>query len=314
MLNFIKSPINLRGATEDEILKIRYKPTDGGLGDCCFASDKSGFHCFYIARMYDLKADCSAPGQETAIGHGAGSDIFSISKVANAISTRKNLYDNGHVWAPSIVWADGKWQMFYTAATDKLYQTIAVGYSDDLYNWFAPEDNVVADCKDFGWAMSQANDYTDCRDPHITEYDGVWYCYYTARLKNGNACIGVCTSEDLLTWQDRGFCLERAYRNNEAMGTEMCESPCAFRKDGIYYIVYNQGMGMKYAVSDNPLDFTCSPNFTLHTGELPDNVPYNFEFLDADTGLFGYLCGGYYSYAAFGFCEINRGTLSIREL
>jgi len=202
--------------------------------------------------------------------------------------------------------------MFYTVVGGKHYQSIGYATSDDLFNWTTAEDNIVIDCINFDWAAAHTNSYTNCRDPYITNYDGTWYCYYTALLKNGDGCIGVCVSNDLITWHDKGYCLQRPY--NEGPGTEVCESPCSFRKDGLYYIVYNQGLGLKYAVSDNPISFSASPIQVLNTGELPNHVPYNFELLDADTGLFGYLCGGYYSYAAYGFCDIGQGKLQIRKI
>ena len=85
MLDFIKAPININNCSKDEIIRIRYQPTGIGLGDCCFASDESGFHCFYITRKRELAADCSAPGQETAIGHGVGKDIFSMKETTVAV-------------------------------------------------------------------------------------------------------------------------------------------------------------------------------------------------------------------------------------
>jgi len=312
MLDFIKAPIDLRGGTEAEIAGIRYKPAAFGLGDCCFAADESGFHCFYIARSHNQPIDCHNPAQETAIGHGFGKDIFALAEVSDALRTRPGACDNGHVWAPSVVYNCGQWHMFYTAVTDVLYQTIAVAHSSDLHNWTVEADNTVIDCGRFPWAQSNADGYTNCRDPYVVRFGDTWYCYYTAYLPNGNACLGVCTSHDLALWRDRGFCLERPYQNGESAGTEMCESPCIFQKDGLYYAVYNQGKGLKYAVSRDPLDFRQSSIYALHLNNA-GGVPYNFELLDADTGLFGYLCGGYYSYAGFGFCDIQDGIIRAKK-
>ena len=313
MLDFIASPINLQNGSEDDIVNIRYKPLGIGLGDCCFASDEDGLHCFYIVRDESLKPDCSAEGQEVAIGHGVGKDIFSMNQITDAIDIRQRCNDCSHIWAPSVVYNNGKWHMFYTAVKDE-YQTIAVAHSDDLYNWNRHNKNTVIDCGVFYWALSDKNGYTNCRDPYVTYLSGTWYCYYTAMNTNGNACVGVCTSNNLVKWHDRGTCLERIWQNGEGAGTELCESPCVFMKDGLYYLVYSQGLGLKYAVSYDPLDFSASPIMVLHPGSLPNNVPYNFELLDINTGLFGYLCGGYYSLAAFGFCDIDNGKLRIRKI
>ena len=313
MLDFLKAPLDLGGNLEDCITRIAYRPTDCGMGDFCFASDAAGLHCFFIARMNHLGADCHGLQQETAIGHCVGETMFHMKKVEDAIRTRDNHCDNGHVWAPSIVFYNNQWHMFYTAVTDRLYQTIAVARSVDLFAWTA-EANPVIDSGNYPWAMACTRGYTNCRDPYVVNFDGTWYCYYTVRLVNGNAGIGVSTSPDLLEWTDKGACLERPYQDGENRGTEMCESPCVFSKDGIYYLVYNQGMSIKYAVSDNPCDYSRSPIRDPYCGSMPEGVPYNFELLDVDTGLFGYLWGGYFSQLKYGYCDIDNGRLVVRKI
>ena len=309
VLDFLKTTIGGLSAGEDEIVKTQYKPANGGLGDCCFAADETGVHCFYIWRDANLPADCHAPGNECRIGHSFGRDIFSLNRTQDALCAARGE----HLWAPSIVRHEKHWFMFYTHVTARLYQSIRVAVSDDLYHWTAADTSVI-DVDRFIWARFDAEGYTNCRDPYVTRFSGLWYCYYTAQLPNGNAAMGVAVSADLRTWQDKGFCLERTWQNDEGMGTELCESPCVFTINGLYYLVYSHGMGLRYAVSDDPADFRHSPVHMLYTGRTPDKVPYNFELLDAETGLFGYLCGGYYSYAAFGFISAACGKLTVRRM
>jgi len=305
MLDFVKAPIATHIRQADNILRIRHQPDGGGLGDCCFAADAAGVHCFYIWRDASLPADCHAPGNETAIGHSVGTEIGTLAKVTDAF----RLSDGCHAWAPSVVRHNGRWMMFYTHVTAALYQTIRMAVSDDLYNWTMSEEDGI-DCIRFPWARSQAGGYTSCRDPYVTCFGGVWHCYYTVQLVNGNAGMGVAVSDDLHIWRDVGSCMERPWQNGEDAGTELCESPCVFEKDGLYYLVYSHGMGLKYAVSDSPVDFNQSLVYTLAAGCAPGKVPYNFELLDVETGLFGYLCGGYYSYAAFGFVTVKDKTIT----
>lgn len=309
MLDFIRKRL---APESGELLNLSLLPEGEGMGDGCFALEESGVHFFYISRDRRLSPDCSLPGQEIAIGHLAGSSLPALERTEDALSVREGACDSCHVWAPSVVYAEGEWRMFYCAVSHGV-QTIAVAHSGDLYHWARREHGAVIDCRSLTWAMVNPDGSTDCRDPYVVNFGGAWYCYVTLRHLNGNAAVGVFRSRDLKTWKDLGPCLEQPWRGGEETGTELCESPCVFQKDGLYYLVYNQGAGLRYAVSETPTDFRRSPIRRPYSGETPWCV-YNFELLDAGTGLFGYLCGGYFSSLRFGYCAIGDGELLVTEI
>lgn len=237
------------------------------------------------------------------IGHAVSKDLIRWENRKSAIEARKEQWDSAHVWAPGVVKYDGAWYMLYTGMKDDIYQQIGVVISEDLEHWHYPVAAPVIDVSQYDWAACQHNGYTNCRDPYIFRWQGDWLCYYTAMHKEGVAALGVAASKDLLHWQDRGCVLKRPIQNGEGQGTNMIESPCVFHVGEKIYLVYNQGCGIRYLVSNDPFNFE-----GLSIKIFQDGI-YNFELLDSETGLFAYANGGYYSCVRFGYVEFLENTI-----
>jgi hypothetical protein len=284
---------------------VAYAPPDGGIADFCLINDGYNWHLYHIYREFGRPMDCHAPGQETKIGHAVSKDLATLTPASPAICARVGEWDSAHLWAPSAVQSGGKYWMFYTGMSDDLCQKIGVAVSDDLFEWEYPLQQPVVDVTRYAWAASDPRGYTSCRDPYVVRLDGVWGCYYTARSMKGDPVVGIAVSLDLLDWEDRGYVLSRPLHGSESGGTSGTESPCVFRRGDLYYLVYNQGRGIRYTFSDNPFDFGSEP-----IRRLMDGI-YNFEMLDLAKGLFAYADIGYYSCLRFGMVEFDGAEMTM---
>lgn len=109
-------------------------------------------------------------------------------------------------WAPCVVEKDGLYYLFYSPGS------IRVAVSSDLYHWQA--QGPLFD----GPAM--------LRDPYIIAENGVYTMVYV------NDHLYSRTSTDLLHWGP-----ERLFQENPFPGSSQ-ESPCLFRRDGHYYLLW----------------------------------------------------------------------------
>lgn len=282
-----------------------YAPPDGGIGDFCMAYHNEKWHLFHIYREYAKPVNCHFPGQESKIGHASSNDLVSWTTCAPAIVGRNGKWDSAHLWAPTVVESKGIWYMLYTGMTDDINQKIGLVTSKDLETWEYPCPNPVIDAASYNWSEILP-EYNNCRDPYILKWGNKWLCYYTAKHKDGLPALGVAESKDLFQWEDRGFALRRPWMNGESSGTYLIESPCVFQVDKKIFLVFNQGEGMRYTVSDDPFNFEKTPVKVLQNGI------YNFEILDIKTGLFAYACDGYFSKLRLGYVSFSENELQLK--
>jgi hypothetical protein len=299
--------------TNDEIIGLKtysYRPFPDGIADFSLVYDGTKWHLLHILRESGKPRSPGFPGQEVWIGHAEGEKLTQLQKVASSFTIRNGKWDQEHVWAPGIVFnnEDRKWYMFYTGMIDgTLSQKIGVARSEDLVNWEYPVDEPVIDPVKLPWAEASNSNYTNCRDPYITNFDGKWHLYFTATTKDNKTCIGHAVSDDLLTWQDKGYVFSANFFNGNNTNTvwEQAESPCVFLKDGIYYLVFNLDKGLMYTSSDNPNDFSKIPPKPLY------DLVFNFEILDVGSGLFSFATGNYYGSLYFGTSNISNGNITV---
>lgn len=300
-----------------KICKTSYLPPDGGIADFCFCYDGTLWHFFYILYERGMPHDCHHLGQNTKLGYSSSPDLINWQLQAPAITTRPGKWDCGHVWAPAVVKKEDTWYMFYTGTDEGSFQKIGIVTSKDLKTWDYPLDEAVIDASKYPWAViggveadADMPRYFNCRDPYLIKHNGQWLCYYTARTKDENeneAVLALATSTDLINWKDEGYVLAEPIFGRDGVGTYFVESPCVFSRDNIFYIVYNQGKGMKYVSSTDPYNFRDS-----EPEALGDHI-FNFELIDLQSGLFGYSKHSEWMKLYFGKVIIKQpGQLSIR--
>lgn len=84
-------------------------------------------------------------------------------------------------------------------------------------------------------------------DPDVLYHDGVYYLYATSYPKHSRG-YEVYTSADLVHWENRGMCIERAWGMERAFW-----APDVKEKDGKFYMLVTVCEHLGLAVADSPL-------------------------------------------------------------
>lgn len=214
--------------TSGEFKQI-YNPSVGEsspwyINDHCFIRAQDGkWHLFGITREEPAK-----PMEEITFAH-ATADTLTQSpwqKLPPALTVaREAPWREAHLWAPHVIFHNNLYYMFYCAGginSNTNYQ-ICLATSPDLKTWTrSPKNPLVVD----GY---------DARDPYILRLSDRWVMYYTAtsQPQGGNHIVAYVTSQDLLTWTNRGVAF-----TDPATGTwgGPTESPFVVPHGGAYYL------------------------------------------------------------------------------
>lgn len=117
-------------------------------------------------------------------------------------------------------------------------------------------------------------------------------------------------NEDLLEWSDEGYVISRPQKGGEGTGTDLLESPGAFKRAELFYLVFTQCRGMRYTVSSDPREFSAGPVRRF------EKWPYgfsSFEMADVDTGLFAYAGpAGFFRNLRFGYVDFKKKQMLMR--
>jgi hypothetical protein len=226
--------------------------------DFAFVASRDSFHLFYIRHDMNLSTDAT----EKTIGHKRSrnlNDWFPTDNTMTAISARTstNLWDNYHVWAPTIIKKpnDITYYMLYTGVhNDGLghqIQRIGVATSTDLNVWAQDTTWVYSpDHVSGGWAEQDSTSYSgqQFRDPFVmaaVDTPGTYLMFFVAgsRDRKPRMVVGVARSYgDLRVWRDVGPLWNTDLVHS---GAAVVESPHAFADPGgrwaLYYTGYNLG-------------------------------------------------------------------------
>ena len=227
--------------------------------DFALVSTGDAWHVFYT-RQYS--PTIYTDGANTrSLGHAksTAADLDTWTVVdRNVMHVRDSLriWDNRHVWAPSIVRKGITYYMFYTGVQlDTIspnpppgrfteMQRIGVATSVDLATWAREAEPVFSNRK-VAWAFQDSSAHGDStfqlRDPFVMEdadVPGEWLMYYvTIDSALGQHVVGVARTSggDLHKWQD----VWPIRRTSSAfMNAARDESPHVFRFHGKWWLLY----------------------------------------------------------------------------
>lgn len=254
------------------------------------------WHLFFIQGTVS-SLDWMRKGNEVVIGHATSTDLlhWNIQEPALHVGPEGAL-DAGHIYAPSVVERDGIYYMIYTGMEYPFPagEYLFLATSTDLFNWtrYASEPILAPDTS---WAAYHTPGYragaggpVSGRDPFIFRDDRYGYiCYYVARMKDdpshpagdqGEACVAAATSSDLIHWKDRGPVLIRRVVGSDTNTYAHPESPCVVKREGRYYLFWKGGVGTRYVVSDDPLDFQGREETVLATSHASRIVEWGSQW------------------------------------
>jgi predicted GH43/DUF377 family glycosyl hydrolase len=221
-----------------------FRPVSGSCADFCMIEHEGVYHAFYIERR--LKEGTPFyPGNEIYFGHASTPDFLDWT-VHNPVMliVPESDWECGHVWAPMIIKHGGRYVMAYTGLNYECSQDIGLAFSNDLFNWTRDPRNPISPAKDREWSFWTTERICSCRDPHLFEHEGRVYMTYTANTAIGEACVAMCSTKDLVTWEDHGPILVGAKDGYEPVFAgghiqASLESTNLLTKNGKWYLIVN---------------------------------------------------------------------------
>ena len=256
-------------------------PTDGTRPKDFTLVKKDGvYHLFYI-RLNDYLPPWAT---EVDFGHAISTDLYHWAQLPPVVGIVPGVWDNLHVWAPSIVNWGGLWWMFYTGVTDdgvqfRNTQRIGAAVSTDLMTWTrAPDIPVWSNAGAPSWAWwAPRNPLMSCRDPFVMadpRVPGHWLMYYTASPASDTSCTVVAvagSNGDPGVWHDEKplWITHRSYTQNV-----LTESPHLFSHNGRWFmfITTSAVQQLSFYVGSDPLG---DPQTWTYRGRLSTMLGYD---------------------------------------
>ena len=232
---------------QDDWLRNGYAPKGFYLKDFCIIRSDDVFHLFHIAGTPGVS--CCLPGNELWFGHATTRDFLTWETHEPCFYIDTNSWDNGHVFAPYVIYAKDRYWMYYTGVSIDNTQRISVAVSDDLYEWKRIVDAPVIRPESYAWAFCPTERGSACRDPHVMMHGSEFLMYYTAVTKTGKGCVACASSTDLVNWEDRG----PVFVSGESAH---CESSNVQELDGSYLLFFGGHYEYwSFVKSEDPLDW-----------------------------------------------------------
>ena len=215
------------------------------LADFCIVRKGGVYHLFHI------HGDRGGGWLEAKdFGHAISRDLCSWIPFDSVVPTGPpGSWDETRVFAPHVVEKDGTYYMLYTGLDNLWKQKTGLATSTDLFEWKKFPGNPVLEPQE--WSDRERGVAVDCRDPMVFEdaANGRYLLYYTARMRDGRACLGVAQSADLVHWADLG----PTYIEDDTTYNRL-ESPFLCEHGGKYYLFYS-GKGGPNTMGATPDSF-----------------------------------------------------------
>jgi beta-fructofuranosidase len=196
---------------------------DDWVWDSWVADDGDLFHLYFLQAPRAL-GDPSRRHTSATVGHATSRDLVTWDYLGQCLGPAETGFDDLAVWTGSVVAAQGRWWMFYTAISTAGHhvfdQRVGAAVSDDLHHWERVGDQPALHV-DRRWYKTlhlsppgttgpELDTVSETwRDPLvIPDPDGEgWHMLLCARGvgggRNDDGVVGHAYSADLLSWETR---------------------------------------------------------------------------------------------------------------
>ena len=245
-----------------EFVKI-YDPSVGEeqrwyINDHCFVyGPKNRWHLFGITHP-----EPAHPLDEDNFAHATAKTLLQQPWAKQSLAltvASESPWNEEHLWAPHVILHSGIYYMFYCAGDrDHTKYKIHLATSPDLQTWTRhPRNPMVVD----GY---------DARDPFILRLEYRWVMYYTAtsQPEGGNHIVAYVTSDDLVSWGNRGVAFSDSSKGTFGGPTE---SPFVVQRGNRYFLFLGPRGGYDGTdvfVSNNPFCW----NSENKVGHIPSHA------------------------------------------
>jgi len=138
-----------------------------------------------------------------------------------------------------------RWANIHCAMSQR-GQRLCIEWSDDLQTWEPDASNPL-------WAPPDwTGGTTVCKGPCVVEHEGRWLIYYNLNLAEGTSTVSLISTTDFETFEDHGVVLKFP---NQFRGTQGCESPCVFLRNGVWHLMVASGDSWWHAIANRPDGF-----------------------------------------------------------
>ncbi|MBL4576595.1 MAG: family 43 glycosylhydrolase [Opitutaceae bacterium] len=237
-----------------------YSPTGRYVNDHCIIQGKDHlFHLFHI--VGPTGKGCYDDGSEITFGHATSEDLLLWTTQPDTLSIDPlSSHEPHHLFAPYIFEKENKYYLFYSGInTLSQAEYMCLATSDDLTHWIKHTENPVFQPSPT-WAeyTPSSGIWSCCRDAHIFFHPKhnyiLYYVTWIKGTKGKTVALGAASSDDLITWKDRGPVMVRPYAPNQS--TVSMESPCVIERNGKFYLFYKHQDETRLVISEDPFNFT----------------------------------------------------------
>lgn len=241
----------------DEVMTSFFQPAPGCVAhDHCLLRHEDRWHLYVLSnelklceplvnavRIGDWQAAQQAP---FAIGdmHAVGDQLRKLIPVGKVLDpppvddacASTNTFVHGY---------EGKWVNLFCLSRPS-GQSLGLAWSNDLFNWRYDDTNPV-------WQPpAWAGGTSVCKGPCIVEHEGTYFVFYNVNMAEGTSTVSLISTHDFHTFKDHGPVLKFPC---QLRGTQGCESPCVFIRDGIWHLMVASGDCWWHTISNRPDGF-----------------------------------------------------------
>ena len=242
----------------DDVMTRFWKPPAGCVAhDHCLVRAAERWHLFVLSNPLEDHSHLvnavrsgrwdDAEQHPYTVGdrHLSGPNLLDLREVGRVLTSSYGewgtlAHTNSYVFRVGDRWAN------LHCAMSPRGQRLCMEWSNDLQHWTADAANPL-------WAPPDwAGGTTVCKAPCVVEHEGRWYVYYNLNLAEGTSTVSLISTSNFQTFHDHGVQIKFP---NHYRGTQGCESPTVFLREGLWHLMVAAGDSWWHAISNSPEGF-----------------------------------------------------------